>query len=167
MTYDISFDGDSTEIDGITYTFKVEPDYFMSLLDEQGEGVWCGRIEWNDNDTYSSLPIKPSHFVNGRTVRLDTDRNSTLWWEVPSDVPMNERSGLERTIRDCLHYGYSVFVVESSDGFTACVGGVEPNAEVQDFVGELIGEIESDRELADRAAFGKVLASVGLAGFEV
>lgn len=112
------------ELDGIEYTARIEPDD-LSLLDEQGEGMWCGRIEWTRGDDYGSR--KPADFVNGRTVKLVTDDGSTLWWEVPADVPMGERRELERAIRDILDYGYVGVVVESNDGQGEALWGIAPS----------------------------------------
>jgi hypothetical protein len=147
-----TFDGDTATIGGYEYTIRVESDPYMSLLDEQGEGVWCGRIEWADNHPYSGYPCKPNDFVNGRTMKLTTDRSSTLWWEVPADVKPEYVAEFRRSLLDILEYGYSIVMVESSDGFSSGpIGGIEFGADLDDVASDLIAEIEYQRAEAQRA----------------
>lgn len=177
-TLDLRFDGDTDTVDGIEYTLRMEPDPYMSIMDEQGEGVWCGRIEWSDNDRTTGYPRKPETFCNGRTQRLDTDRGSTLWWEVPADMRSwkaggfpdeatwkESLSGLRRAIKDILEFGYSTMVLESSDGYQSALGGIEYGAEPADFLRDLLSDIESQREFAWQDSIRRTLDQVGLAGF--
>lgn len=102
-------DGDTIDIGGgRTLRLRIEPDPDMSILDEQGEGVWCGRIEWSHTTNNYGWNRRPDGFT-GRAEIIDRDRNDCLWWEVPADIERGTPGyySLRSSIRDLLEYGYS------------------------------------------------------------
>lgn len=57
---ELRWDGDTVELpNGETLTLHVEPDQDTSILDEQGEGVWCGRLEWAVSNRYTDGYARP------------------------------------------------------------------------------------------------------------
>lgn len=102
-------DNDTFELeDGRVLRLKVETDPFTSIMDEQGEGVWCGRLEWDAGRTNDyGYRRRPDGFT-GRAEVIHRDRDARLWWEAPADVVIGSdvHRSLRQTIRDLLEYGY-------------------------------------------------------------
>lgn len=151
-----------------TWMFKlrIEPDEDMSLLDEAGEGVWCGRIEWGRwCRDYDRPHAKPDGWVNGRTVRLDKfchwlRGTDVLWWEIPEDIPEDQIPEFRSRLVRLLEYGYVQIGVELTherpDGYsrkwTEWLGGVdEPYPEaIAEQISEVIAQIEEREEVKTR-----------------
>lgn len=157
-------DGDTFDLpDGRTIRLHVKPDDH-SLLAEQGEGVWCGRIEWDSgrlNDYgYRS---RPDGF-DGRAEVIQRDHGYRLWWQVPSDVPIGSdvHRSLRSTIGEILEYGYSGFILhllapeDQADAVghrpvlaTASLWGIEPLPDSdyrESVIHDLIDELEEESD---------------------
>lgn len=94
---------------GHVLRLKVEPDEYVSIMDEQGEGVWCGRLEWSDRRHDN----RPDGFDGGAEV-IYRDRGDRLWWQPPDDCKRDPeiRKAVRRQILDLLEYGYVVVILE-------------------------------------------------------
>lgn len=108
--------GDTFELpDGRTLRLKVEHDPYTSIMDEQGEGVWCGRLEWDDSRTENAYGyrMRPDGFT-GRAEVISRDRDARLWWEVPGDIVIgsDHHRTFRQTILELLEYGYKMVTVE-------------------------------------------------------
>ena len=124
----------------------------MSLMDEAGEGMWCGRLEWEGRPNNYGHTTRPDG-MNGRARKIHVGRgNDVVWWQPPADVADEDLGSLERTISDILEHGYQVIRLElreevaDSRGGThevkiasAWLGGVEPFADV-DYLASIIAE---------------------------
>jgi hypothetical protein len=142
-------DRDTFELpDGRTLRLRIEPDPDMSILDEQGEGVWCGRIEWDKGRTNDyGYRDRPDGFT-GRAEVIHRDRSDRLWWEVPADIVIgsDHHRTLRQSILDLYHYGYSQvgLVLECEHGgevASTWIGGCDefyPEL-LDDLVGEVLG----------------------------
>lgn len=150
----LTCDRDTYELpDGRVLRLRIEADH-MSILDEQGEGVWCGRIEWGTNDPDTGYSRRPHDFT-GAAEKIYSDRFDVLWWEVPADLrspDMAESKAATRgVIRDIIDFGYKSIGVELCEGTDAygklivrdCawIGGVEPMTDAAEFTDELIHEV--------------------------
>jgi hypothetical protein len=99
-------DGDRVELDdGRRVVLVIEPDQDTSIFDEQGEGVWCGRLEWVAYRDGRDTP-RPTGF-DGRARKLHT-RDGFVWWQVPADVPQESIRGMGQQIIYLIEYGYLV-----------------------------------------------------------
>lgn len=126
-------DGDTIELaDGRVLRLKVEPDPHPSIMDEQGEGVWCGRIEWdNGRENAYGWRMRPDGFT-GRAEVIERDWHARLWWEVPADIVIGSDThhNLRQSILDLYRYGYCQvgLVLECEHGGeldSAWVGGCD------------------------------------------
>lgn len=94
--------------DGYTLTLHTEPDEHMSIMDEQGEGVWCGRLEYATEDRYSGHYIRPDWADGGAELLRATRGYDAIWWR-PLDDCLSDRTvrdAVRRTILDLLESGY-------------------------------------------------------------
>jgi hypothetical protein len=87
---------------------SVDPDEGYSIFDEQGAGVWCGRLEWDDSRGDSR---RPDGFNGG--AELLRFRDGNVWWQPEPDCLQDRqlRDAVRRQIRDAFEYGYSVLGV--------------------------------------------------------
>lgn len=101
--------GDTLELaDGRSLVLKIQPDPDWSIMDEQGEGVWCGKLAWDARRTNAyGYRVRPDGFT-GRAEVLERDRDARLWWEVPADVVIGSDvyRSLRQSILDLLNFGY-------------------------------------------------------------
>lgn len=153
------FDGQTSrvEIDGRLWCASVEPDPDMSIMDEQGEGMWCGRLEWTTPRQYQDWAPRPDGFDGGAEI-IERDHNTCLWWQPPADVVKDEelRARVRRDIREIMEYGYSYVSVAVSSRCdrgewhidrSTTLGGVTPShdwEDVADIIGELALELASE-----------------------
>ena len=152
-------DGDTFDHGGHTYRVRIEPDECSSILDEQGEGVWCGRIEWGRQNVNTGRDERPADFTGGAE-RLHYGRSyDSIWWEVPADLRGDAnregRDATRRSIVDLLEYGYSIVSLERLAmcdlGHThidavESLGMVEAMADdayLRTILGDLLAELES------------------------
>ncbi len=133
------FDGDTWDMDdGRVMTLHVEPDPDMSIMDEQGEGVWCGQLEWTHQTNDYGWPARPE-WADGGAEILQRDRGDVLWWR-PLDDCLQDRGLRDRvrsTVCELLKYGYVSVGVEV-EGETAWLGGCD--SVYPELVEELAGE---------------------------
>lgn len=153
---DVPFDGKQTAVvDGIEYTISIEADTEHSIMDEQGEGVWCGRLEWGDRRTNDwGHKSRPEGF-DGNASRLHFGRdNDDVWWQPPDDVKRGTEGfdTLRRTIIDCLEYGYVGVIVEDQFGHKHSCWGVE--AMESDYHAEVACELIDDCIAQQRIMIG-------------
>lgn len=125
MDFDLDFDS-WTEfiIDGRTFRLKLGPCEYGSIMDEQGEGVWCGRLEWSASNDYGK--VRPEGF-DGNAEVLDTDRNMSLWWQPMEDCKPNTevRAQVRKQIVANLTEGYYEVEVVDEDGRTEYAGNLD------------------------------------------
>lgn len=152
-------DGDRFTLeDGRELVLRVEPDQCASIMDEQGDGAWCGWLEWDRPHPYSVYRSRPDGF-DGRAEVIRSDRGDRLWWQPPADaMPGTElHASLRSTIGDILDYGYYAYVLEllapedQADHYgrrpvlnAASLGGVEPFADkdhVRSIVSDMLEEV--------------------------
>jgi len=116
---DALIDSGAVEGGGRMLRLTHEPDD-MSIMDEQGDGVWCGRLEWGRRSSCTGHNLRPDGFDGGAEI-IYTDGRDSLWWQVPADVKRGSDSyrSLRRVITDILEHGYQVVVVELCAGFNA------------------------------------------------
>lgn len=143
--------GDDYEIQGITFTVKAVCDEDMSILDEQGEGVWCGRLEWPSLRTNNyGHHVRPADF-DGNAELLGFNRSyDRIWWQPPEDVARTDPhfAELRRSVLDALEYGYVGVIVECEHGERSLWGIDSMESEYQaDVACELIDELLREREL--------------------
>lgn len=140
-------DGDTLMLPtGNTLRLRVEPDPDMSLMDEQGEGVWCGRLEWTQSHDYGTR--RPDDFT-GRAEVIERDGRSALWWEVPADIEIGSDThrSLRTSILDLLRFGYVLVGLEE---LATCDHGAQHVIRqawiggVDSFYPELLGELFGD-----------------------
>jgi hypothetical protein len=140
--------GDTVELaDGRTVRLTIEPDTDHSIMDDQGEGMWCGALAWDNpqrTNEYGYV-MRPIGFESGRCEVIETDGRYRLWWAVPDDIKVgsDQHRKLRETIRDLLRYGYVVvgLTLECEHGGTldsAYVGGVDS------FYPELVDDLASE-----------------------
>lgn len=99
---------------GRTLRLTTEPDD-MSITDEQGTGVWCGQLEWDDRRRQNSYgyTLRPIGFDGGAEV-IYRDGSNALWWQPMEDCkPGSEiRAAVRREILDLINYGYRSIILE-------------------------------------------------------
>lgn len=112
---ELRWDGDTVELpNGETLTLHVEPDQDTSILDEQGEGVWCGRLEWAEPNHYTDGYVRPE-WADGAAELLRPWFTEPLWWRPATDVVKDRelRDRMRRSLLELLEFGYSVVTVEA------------------------------------------------------
>jgi len=135
---------------GRTWEMTLEGDECSSIMDEQGEGVWCGRLEFCERDPDNWCGMGRPNGMNGRARILRPNQcRDAFWWQPPTDVAEDQLNTMAATISDILSFGY-VGVVVTCDGYTASLWGIEPfpdaemvRATVVDLVIEVLAEIEA------------------------
>ena len=154
------YDGDTWDMnDGRVIELRVTPDDDMSIMDEQGEGVWCGQLEWTHQTNDYGWPIRPE-WADGGAEILSRDHNSVLWWR-PLDDCLKDRTirdAVRSTVLELLEYGYSIVSVEV-DGYDAMVCGCDdlyPEL-VQELASEALHDATVARRGAQIRAMGRVL----------
>lgn len=159
---DLTDDGDRVTMeDGRELRLRVVPDEYTSIMDEQGEGVWCGRLAWPHHNRETGRDERPSDMDGGaRLIRYGRGHDA-IWWQVPADLLRGEGdlAAVESAIRDLLEYGYSQVGVELWETVTdsrgtehqvkvadAWVGGCYAVDEelVADLVAEVLAEVGAD-----------------------
>lgn len=105
-------DGDELELPGgRVLVLKVEPDDDLSIMDEQGEGMWCGRLSWPVRNRETGRDERPRDFDGGaRLIRFGCGYDA-IWWQVPKDLldgtsPAESLDMTERAIVRLLEEGY-------------------------------------------------------------
>lgn len=167
ITAALANDGDAVETDGRVWSLRLEPDQFSSIMDGDG-GDWYGEVAWGETNRETGWGHRP-RTMNGRARKVLRSRDGDIWWQPPADVTDAEMlRTMAAQIRDILEYGYMVVVLETDDGRSAAVGGVEPfpdGASMADVVGNLVWEIADEihrdemkraREIAEGAMFAVV-----------
>ena len=134
---------DTFDIAGRTYKVYATPDDF-SIMDEQGEGVWCGQLEWTQNSSDTGYRVRPYGF-DGNAEVLDTDGNHSLWWQPLSDCKPNSeiRANVRKEVLLAIREGFARLVIEEPDGNHSAFGGLSWNG-MEDVVPELAWEVHSD-----------------------
>jgi hypothetical protein len=137
--------GDKIELgDGRTVRLVIEPDPDMSIMDEQGSGMWCGRLAWDGPANEYGYRTRPDGFT-GRAEVIERDGRERLWWEVPADVVIGSDSyrTLRQSILDLCRCGYvSVgLVLECEHGGQLSVAWVSG---CDSFYPELIDDLASE-----------------------
>lgn len=144
-------DGESyTDTDGRTWTMKIVPDEISSIFDEQGEGVWCGKLEWSHQTNAYGWTVRPDGF-DGNAEILERDHRSALWWQPLEDCKPNSetRRLVREAVLDCLRYGYVGIMLKTDDGYRDSLFGIEPfpdDAMVRATVEDLYLDIRVDME---------------------
>lgn len=166
ITAALTADGDTVEIGDRTWTLRLEPDECTSIM-AGDDGDWFGELAWGETNRETGWEHRPAT-MNGRARKVSRSRDGDVWWQPPADVADEMLDTMAATIRDILEYGYTVVMLETDDGRTAAIDGVEPfpdGASMADVVGNLVWEIADEihrdemkqaRELADRAMFAVV-----------
>lgn len=147
------------EDDGSFWHWKAytEPDACMSIMEEQGEGVWCGRIEFGTPSDQGAQ--RPKGFT-GRSERLDNSLRDYMpegvWWEVPKDIEIGSEvhQSLRQEIVDLWEFGYTTLVVECThhrtDGYERrwvdSLSGLGAMQYHDDVVSEVLGELIYEME---------------------
>lgn len=154
---DVRWDGDTDEIAGHTYTLRVLTDD-MTIMDEQGAGVWCGQLEW----VRGPRAPRPNGF-DGNAEIIDRGRSGVLWWQPEPDVKRSDREAFaayRQSVVDAYTDGYVFLVLESDDGYSDACGGIAGLNEecTREVVAELYANICDDREAAVRAWWDAVAA---------
>lgn len=161
-TPDVRWDGDTDDVAGHTYTLRVLADD-MTIMDEQGAGVWCGRLEWVDTrGRDGNRAPRPATFTGNAEI-LERDGSYVCWWEPEPDVKRADRESFaayRRSVLDTLRDGYSLLVLESDDGYSDAVGGIAGlDAEcTREMVAEMYANICDDRDAATLAWWDAVAA---------
>lgn len=123
---ELRWDGDTVELpNGETLTLHVEPDQDTSIMDEQGEGVWCGRLEWAERRNSWDYTYRRPEWADGGAELLSVS-GEQLWWR-PLDDCLRDRTirdAVRATVLELLEYGYSDVGVEYR-GETAWIGGCD------------------------------------------
>lgn len=142
-------DGDQyRDSDGRVWTLTMPADECSSLMDEQGDGMWCGRLEWATRSSLTGYDVRPAG-MNGRARKIGPNQgHDAVWWQPPSDVAEEHLRTMAATIDDILSYGYCGLMVETDDGYSASLWGIEPfpnaamvRATVEDLVIDVQEEI--------------------------
>lgn len=142
-------DGDTWDMDdGRVIELRVTPDDDMSIMDEQGEGVWCGQLEWVHQTNDYGWPIRPE-WADGGAEIIYRDRGDVLWWRPLDDCLKDRgiRDAVRSTVCELLEYGYSNVDV-TVDGHTASLGGCD--SVYPELVQELAAEALYDATVARR-----------------
>jgi hypothetical protein len=108
-------DGDECEVGAWTLRLTVEPDEYASIMDEQGEGVWCGQLAWAETARYSDHYTRPDWADGGAELLRPHWSRDAIWWR-PLDDCLRDRELRDRvrsTILDLMEFGYSVVTVEA------------------------------------------------------
>jgi hypothetical protein len=170
-------DLDSIDVNdfGVTLVLRFEPDD-TGILDEQGEGMWCGRIEWSPRGSVDYVgqrsPGRPRDFDGGAEI-LTSDHRSALWWDVPADLRKPDmaesKSKTRQLILDILEYGYcymSLRLYRDGDEIGhEGIGAIEPFPDreyVQEWVRELADQIFDPPDLDPYAAAAELPVLVTL-----
>ena len=148
---ELTGDGDTFELeDGRTLRLKVEPDDDSSIMDEQGEGVWCGRLAWVNRDRWTGHDAPRPDGFDGRARKLQRNSGDPIWWQPPEDLDADNIVAMSKTLLDLLEYGYCGVIVELCDGEdayhrpivvkTASLWGIEPFPD-KDYLAEVVREL--------------------------
>lgn len=156
----LTHDGDTfTMDDGREVELRVQTDEYMSIMDEQGPGMWCGQLEWTHQTNDYGWPIRPE-WADGGAEILRRERGDVLWWR-PLDDCLKDRTirdAVRSTVLELLEYGYSIVTVEV-DGYDATLCGcdnVYPEL-VQELASEALHDATVARRGAQIRAMGRVL----------
>jgi len=129
------------DFDGEHYLVIIEPDPDFSIFDEEGEGMWIGRLSWA-----MANRDRPADFDGGAEV-IYRDRSANLWWQPEPDVIRDEklRSSIRAEVSDAFEHGYALLTVarvcEHGGVIDSCgLGGISWNAE-DDYMGEMAREM--------------------------
>lgn len=156
ITRALTDDGDTLELpDGRTLRVRTEPDD-MTIMDEQGEGMWCGRLEWvrANRDYWPARYSRPDGF-DGAAEIIRREDGEALWWDVPTDLRgdanRENRDAVRREITELLNCGYRVVVLELCNGEDAygrpivesfaSVGAVGWSVSLGEFIPDLADEL--------------------------
>lgn len=168
ITAALANDGDAVETDGRTWVLRLEPDECTSIM-AGDDGDWFGEVAWGETNRETGWGHRP-RTMNGRAQKVLRSRDGDIWWQPPADVTDAEMlRTMAAQIRDILKYGYMVVVLETDDGRSAAIGGVEPFADrdyMASVVGDLVWEIareihDDDVKRARKIAEGAMFAVVG------
>lgn len=135
---------------GVLYTYTAHDDC-STIMDEQGEGVWCGQLVWAHERNAYGYVRRPDGF-DGNAEVIDRDRGSQLWWQPMEDcTPGSDiRASVRRTINDLREYGY-IGIEVSGGGQTEAlwmIGATEYEYH-KEVVADLITECYALKLLAD------------------
>lgn len=150
-------DRDTLELeDGRLLRLRVEFDDYHSIMDEQGEGAWFGKLAFAERGRFDDYERRPDGFTGGaEKLRL---RECNIWWEVPDDLRKPEMAETKRAVRtqiiDNLEWGYRVLILELCEGRdyygrpividSASIAGVDAfptDAEIIHLVSDLASEL--------------------------
>lgn len=100
---------------------RVIEDYHSDIMDEAGEGAWCGSLEWSQRGRWSGNAQRPASMDGGARI-IERDRWSDLWWQPPADCLADAAilRMVELQIRDLLAYGYSGVAVDVETLCSCC-----------------------------------------------
>lgn len=136
-------------IDGRTYRVKLDRDDCASIFDEQGEGMWCGRLQWETDNDYGH--VRPDDF-DGNAEVLSTDLREALWWQPEPDCKPNSevRAQVRKHVMANLEDGY--YTIDVADEDERLVSACSLDAPVWPDTGEwhrysaadLIAELHAD-----------------------
>jgi hypothetical protein len=110
--------------DGAFLRVRFEPDTDTSIMDEQGAGVWCGRLEWAPRGERYHVgqrsTRRPYDFDGGAEIIHTNGHGGALWWDVPADLRgdavKDQRDSCRRAIVNVIENGYVGIVVEMCAG---------------------------------------------------
>ena len=145
---------------GNLYRCKYTDDPDRSLMMEQGDGMWCGRIEFGHTDPISGRSWRPDEF-DGRARKLTNRYGDDIWWQVPGDIPDDQIRPMANFLSDLMEFGYVGVIVESVSTCPTCsqytnesrsIWGIESplcgaldDGYLATTVGELVDELASAR----------------------
>lgn len=145
-------DGDECEVGAWTLRLTIEPDQFMSIMDEQGEGVWCGRLAWAERrNSWDDHYTRPD-WADGGAELLRPHFADPIWWRPLDDCLKDRelRDAVRRSVLELLEWGYSVVTVEAfrhRDLYgrpcveaVGCLGGVDDFDAYPGLVAEIVGD---------------------------
>lgn len=119
-------DGAAFVHDGVTYRVRIEPDPYASIMDEQGEGVWCGRLEWGRTNPHTGHGERPAGFDGGAECLRYGCSHDAIWWQVPKDLlgeaNREGRDATRRAVLDILEWGYVSVGLERLETLTDSQG---------------------------------------------
>lgn len=113
---------DTYELDAETrLVARVIEDYHFDIMDEAGEGAWCGSLEWSQRGKWSGNAQRPASMDGGARI-IERDGWSDLWWQPPADCLADAAilRMVELQIRDLLAYGYSGVAVDVETLCSCC-----------------------------------------------
>lgn len=159
-TSSLSYDGGTIDLpEGWTLRCTVEADQWSNPMDDMGEGMWTGAVQWVHNGTGN--PVRPDGF-DGNAEIIDRDWYNTLWWQVPADVQRGSETyySLRQEILDLLRYGYEIITLSlvTPDGTIvadASLGGISPNRKPEEIASDMLGDVAYE---AKRAWHGRLQA---------